>query len=43
MAVTGHGLPMAGDLLADSLKKLVKEFDCIAIPDYAKYVNKNIH
>ena len=43
VAVTGHGLPMAGELLTDSLNKLVKEFDCIAIPDYGKYVNNNLH
>jgi hypothetical protein len=34
---------MAGELLTDSLKKLVREFDRIAIPDYGRYVNKNLH
>jgi len=43
VAVTGHGLPMSGELLTSSLQKLVKEFDQIAIPDYGKYINKNIH
>jgi glyoxylase-like metal-dependent hydrolase (beta-lactamase superfamily II) len=43
VAVTGHGIPMAGELLTDSLKRLVKEFECIAIPDYGRYVNKNLH
>ncbi|WP_449538558.1 MBL fold metallo-hydrolase [Ferdinandcohnia sp. Marseille-Q9671] len=43
VAVTGHGLPMTGELLTDSLDKLVKEFDSIAIPDYGRYVDKNIH
>lgn len=40
-AVTGHGLPMAGHQLTDSLRKLVQEFDRIAIPDYGKYVDSN--
>ncbi|UOK61200.1 hypothetical protein MT997_21780 [Paenibacillus sp. OVF10] len=39
VAVTGHGLPMSGNLLTTSLKKLVDEFDQIAVPDYGKYVN----
>lgn len=39
VAVTGHGLPMSGELLTTSLRKLVNEFDRIAIPDYGKYVN----
>lgn len=38
VAVTGHGLPMSGELLAKSLDKLVNEFDSIAIPDYGKYI-----
>ncbi|RKQ34661.1 MBL fold metallo-hydrolase [Oceanobacillus halophilus] len=43
VAVTGHGLPMAGELLSSSLEKLVQEFDQMAVPDYGKYVNKNTH
>ena len=43
VAVTGHGLPMTGELLTDSLKKLVQEFDNIALPDYGRYIDKNIH
>ncbi|MFB8374694.1 MBL fold metallo-hydrolase [Paenibacillus taichungensis] len=39
VAVTGHGLPMSGEVLTTSLKKLVNEFDQIAVPDYGKYVN----
>ncbi|MGO4731287.1 MBL fold metallo-hydrolase [Paenibacillus sp. 2KB_22] len=39
VAVTGHGLPMSGELLTTSLRKLVNEFDRIAVPDYGKYVN----
>lgn len=38
-AITGHGLPMTGDQLSDSLRLLVQEFDQIAIPEYGKYVN----
>lgn len=39
VAVTGHGLPMSGEVLTTSLKKLVNEFEKIALPDYGKYVN----
>ncbi|MGN7413317.1 MBL fold metallo-hydrolase [Paenibacillus sp. SAF-068] len=39
VAVTGHGLPMSGELLTTNLRKLVDEFDRIAVPDYGKYVN----
>lgn len=39
VAVTGHGLPMSGELLSDSLQKLVIEFDEIAKPDYGKYLH----
>lgn len=41
-AVTGHGLPMSGELLTKSLNKLVNDFDQIAIPDYGKYVEKKL-
>lgn len=41
-AITGHGLPMVGELLTESLKNLVQEFNNIAIPDYGKYVDKNV-
>ncbi len=43
VAVTGHGLPMSGQLLSTSLEKLVREFDSIAVPDHGKYVDKNKH
>lgn len=39
IAVTGHGLPMSGDLLTSSLHLLVKDFDEIAKPDFGKYVD----
>ncbi|ARF14932.1 MBL fold metallo-hydrolase [Sporosarcina ureae] len=41
VAITGHGLPMERELLANSLKKLVNEFEHIAIPDYGKFVDKD--
>ena len=43
VAITGHGTPMTGDLLLNSLEKLVRDFDSIAIPDYGKYVDDNLH
>jgi glyoxylase-like metal-dependent hydrolase (beta-lactamase superfamily II) len=43
IAITGHGLPMSGELLATGLKKLANEFDRIAIPDYGKYVSEKKH
>jgi hypothetical protein len=36
-------MPLSGEMLANGLKKLVSEFEQIAIPDYGKYVNKNKH
>ncbi len=39
VAVTGHGLPMTGELLANNLKQLVQNFEEIAVPDYGKYLN----
>ena len=41
VAITGHGVPMTGELLTDSLRQLVEKFDQIAVPDYGKYVEKN--
>jgi glyoxylase-like metal-dependent hydrolase (beta-lactamase superfamily II) len=38
VAVTGHGMPMSGELLSTSLGQLVRDFDRIAIPDYGRYV-----
>jgi glyoxylase-like metal-dependent hydrolase (beta-lactamase superfamily II) len=43
VAITGHGMPLSGEVLANGLKKLVSHFEQIAIPDYGKYVNKNRH
>ncbi|MBS4172251.1 MBL fold metallo-hydrolase [Bacillus sp. FJAT-49736] len=43
VAVTGHGIPISGELLTNSLERLVQDFDSIAIPDYGKFVDKNLH
>ncbi|RXZ83080.1 MBL fold metallo-hydrolase [Paenibacillaceae bacterium] len=37
IAVTGHGVPMEGNELTDSLEKLVEQFDQIAMPSSGKY------
>lgn len=37
-AIAGHGMPMEGERLAESLRKLAEEFDSVAVPDYGKYV-----
>lgn len=37
-AVTGHGMPMKGKLLQESLKKLVHHFDQMAVQKQGKYV-----
>ncbi|MEH7384910.1 MBL fold metallo-hydrolase [Bacillus sp. JJ1521] len=43
VAITGHGLPLTGELLEESLERLVRDFDQIAVPDYGRYVDRNIH
>lgn len=43
LAVTGHGLSMSGELLHQSLQELVQKFDDIAVPDYGKYTDENVH
>ncbi|MFC0558248.1 MBL fold metallo-hydrolase [Halalkalibacter alkalisediminis] len=43
LAITGHGPPMQGEELTESLNKLVRDFDKIAIPDYGRYVDPNMH
>ena len=40
VALTGHGLPMSGDLLTSNLHLLVTDFNSIALPSHGKYVNK---
>ncbi|MCE7791844.1 MBL fold metallo-hydrolase [Salipaludibacillus sp. CUR1] len=39
VAVTGHGLPMSGELLKKNLKTLAENFDDMAKPEHGKYVN----
>lgn len=43
IAITGHGLPISGELLTNDLNKLADQFDKIAIPDYGRYVDSDIH
>lgn len=42
-AITGHGAPLAGEVLTSGLERLVNNFDSLAIPDYGKYMDGNIH
>jgi glyoxylase-like metal-dependent hydrolase (beta-lactamase superfamily II) len=39
VAVTGHGMPISGDILTENLKRIAENFEQVAIPDYGKYVN----
>ncbi|WP_046175902.1 MBL fold metallo-hydrolase [Domibacillus indicus] len=41
LAVTGHGPPVEGEELSGGLKRLVQEFDSVAVPDYGKYVGND--
>ncbi|MET3698490.1 glyoxylase-like metal-dependent hydrolase (beta-lactamase superfamily II) [Bacillus oleivorans] len=43
VAITGHGQPLSGELLSQSLAELARDFDTIALPRYGKYVDKEIH
>lgn len=38
LAVTGHGIPMAGQILEQNLSKLVRDFERIAIPEEGRFV-----
>ncbi|QRG69307.1 MBL fold metallo-hydrolase [Brevibacillus choshinensis] len=38
VAITGHGLPLSGEMLSPGLDKLVRDFDRVAVPDYGRYV-----
>ncbi|NIK71588.1 MBL fold metallo-hydrolase [Paenibacillus sp. BK720] len=38
VAVTGHGMPIKGDLLASSLENLARNFDILAVPEHGRYV-----
>jgi glyoxylase-like metal-dependent hydrolase (beta-lactamase superfamily II) len=39
-ALTGHGVPMMGNELSGSLRKLVENFNEIALPEHGRFVNK---
>ncbi len=39
IAITGHGLPMSGDVLTSNLHLLVTEFERIAKPSHGRYVD----
>ena len=41
-AITGHGIPMSGELLSTSLKHSLKNLIKL-LPDYGKYVDKKIN
>lgn len=41
LAVTGHGVPMSGDELSVSLKRLARDFDELAVPEQGRYVEEN--
>lgn len=43
VAITGHGVPLAGDELRTDLERLAEQFDELAVPDYGKYVDKDVH
>ncbi|NMD72695.1 MBL fold metallo-hydrolase [Bacillus sp. DNRA2] len=38
VGITGHGLPISGDVLTNSLNQLAECFDEIAIPEFGRYV-----
>ncbi|ALV21604.1 MBL fold metallo-hydrolase [Carnobacterium antarcticum] len=40
IAITGHGKPMTGDQLSESLDRLVRDFDEIAVPKHGRYVSE---
>jgi glyoxylase-like metal-dependent hydrolase (beta-lactamase superfamily II) len=41
IAITGHGSLIEGEELREGLKKLVDEFDNMAVPAYGKFVNND--
>lgn len=43
VAVTGHGMPMSGERLKNSLERLVQNFDQIAVPEQGKYAKEPVH
>ncbi|GGB44599.1 MBL fold metallo-hydrolase [Lentibacillus populi] len=43
LAVTGHGHYMEGESLTKGLQNLVENFEQIAVPDYGRYTDGNLH
>lgn len=41
LAVTGHGVPMSGEELSVSLKRLARDFDELAVPEQGRYVEED--
>lgn len=41
--IPGHGTVMHGEKLERGLKRLVENFDKVAVPDYGKYIDRNLH
>ncbi|WP_054955692.1 MBL fold metallo-hydrolase [Paenibacillus dakarensis] len=41
IAVTGHGVSMSGNELADALQILARDFDRLAVPEQGRYVNED--
>lgn len=41
--ITGHGVSMHGDEMRDSLDRLAREFNHLAVPDHGRYVNKDMN
>ncbi|MUK89807.1 MBL fold metallo-hydrolase [Ornithinibacillus sp. L9] len=41
--IPGHGQAMTGKALEEGLNELKQTFDQVAVPDYGRYVNKDIH
>ncbi|MDQ0857803.1 MBL fold metallo-hydrolase [Bacillus sp. V2I10] len=37
-AITGHGLPMSGEVLRKGLAELSRDFEKLAVPDHGKYL-----
>ena len=40
LAATGHGIPMAGEVLREQLRALLLHFETRAIPAHGRYVNR---
>lgn len=42
LALTGHGVSMAGQELTDSLQRLARDFNSLAIPENGRYVHRDL-